>query len=84
MSAAPAPAQSPGPVTKPALPTADTTPAVPRGHVAWKKYLSPILIVLLALTIFEARSYKREHQGEGMIHHWLAQHHMLDWRRPKH
>jgi membrane fusion protein, multidrug efflux system len=51
MSAAPAPAQSPGPVPKPALPTADTTPAVPRGHVAWKKYLSPILIVLLALTI---------------------------------
>jgi len=51
MSAAPAPAQSPGPVAKPALPTADTTPAVPRGHVAWKKYLSPILVVLLALTI---------------------------------
>ncbi|WP_183085063.1 hypothetical protein [Trinickia fusca] len=42
------------------------------------------LLVLLALTIFESRSYKREHNGEGMIHHWLAAHHMLDWRRPKH
>lgn len=42
------------------------------------------LLVLLALTIFESRSYKREHNGEGMIHHWLATHHMLDWRRPKH
>ncbi|CAB3649158.1 hypothetical protein [Trinickia soli] len=42
------------------------------------------LLVLLALTIFESRSYKREHQGEGMVHHWLAQHHMLDWRRTRH
>jgi hypothetical protein len=42
------------------------------------------LLVLLALTIFESRSYKREHNGEGMVHHWLAEHHMLDWRRPKH
>jgi hypothetical protein len=42
------------------------------------------LLVLLALTIFEARSYKREHNGEGYIQHWLATHHMLDWRRPKH
>jgi hypothetical protein len=42
------------------------------------------LLVLLALTLFEARSYKREHDGEGHIHHWLATHHMLDWRRPKH
>ncbi|HWX11757.1 MAG TPA: hypothetical protein VNZ04_07130 [Trinickia sp.] len=41
------------------------------------------LLVLLALTIFESRSYKREH-GEGLIHHWLAAHHMFDWRRPKH
>ncbi|HEV3104644.1 MAG TPA: hypothetical protein VGZ01_03020 [Trinickia sp.] len=42
------------------------------------------LLVLLALTIFESRSYKREHNGEGMIHHWLAEHHMFDRRRPKH
>lgn len=42
------------------------------------------LLVLLALTIFESRSYKRDHNGEGMIHHWLAEHHMLDWRRTRH
>ena len=42
------------------------------------------LLVLLALTIFESRSYKREHQGEGMIHHWLAEHHLFDWRRTRH
>jgi hypothetical protein len=42
------------------------------------------VLVLLGLTIFESRAYRREHQGEGMIHHWLAEHHMLDWRRPKH
>lgn len=42
------------------------------------------LLVLLALTIFEARSYKRDHGGEGMVHHWLAEHHMLDWRRTRH
>jgi hypothetical protein len=42
------------------------------------------LLVLLALTIFESRAYRREHHGEGVIHHWLAEHHMLDWRRPKH
>jgi len=42
------------------------------------------LLVLLALTIFESRSYKRDHGGEGMIHHWLAAHHMLDWRRTRH
>jgi hypothetical protein len=42
------------------------------------------LLVLLALTIFESRSYKREHNGEGMIHHWLAEHHMLNWHRTRH
>jgi hypothetical protein len=41
------------------------------------------LLVLFALTVFESLSYKREH-GEGFIHHWLAAHHMLDWRRTKH
>jgi hypothetical protein len=41
------------------------------------------LLVLLALTVFESRSYKREHNGEGMIHHWLSGHHM-GWHRTKH
>jgi hypothetical protein len=41
------------------------------------------LLVLLGLTIYESRSYKREH-GEGMIHHWLAEHHVFGRRGPKH
>jgi hypothetical protein len=42
------------------------------------------LLVLLGLTIVQWRSYKREH-GEGFIHQWLADRHMLDWHhRPKH
>jgi hypothetical protein len=41
------------------------------------------LLVLLVLTIFESRSYKREH-GKGLIHHWLEAHRIFDWRRPKH
>ena len=28
------------------------------------------LLVLLALSIFESRTYRREHEGEGMLHHW--------------
>jgi hypothetical protein len=47
------------------------------------------LIVLIALSIFESRTYRREHDGEGMLHHWLThQHmhmpHMPHWRRPRH
>lgn len=42
------------------------------------------LLVLLGLSIFESRTYRREHDGEGMMHHWLAAHHMLDWTRRKH
>ena len=52
--------------------------------IAWLVGLAVGLLVLLALTIFESRSYKRDHGGEGMIHHWLAAHHMLDWRRTRH
>ncbi|WP_205783337.1 hypothetical protein [Burkholderia sp. Ac-20344] len=39
------------------------------------------LMVLVALSFFESREYKRNHGGEGMIHHWMAEHHLLDWRR---
>ncbi|BBA41770.1 hypothetical protein CFB40_06955 [Burkholderia sp. AU31652] len=39
------------------------------------------LMVLVALSFFESREYKRNHEGEGMIHHWMAEHHLLDWRR---
>jgi hypothetical protein len=38
------------------------------------------LIILIGLSIFELREYRREHHGEGRIHHWLAAHHLLDWR----
>ncbi|CAD6511989.1 hypothetical protein LMG28727_00522 [Paraburkholderia kirstenboschensis] len=43
------------------------------------------LAVLLALSIFESKTYRREH-GEGMLHHWLAhQHmHMPHWKRRRH
>ncbi|MDR6409966.1 hypothetical protein [Paraburkholderia terricola] len=44
------------------------------------------LLVLLALSIFESREYKREHDGEGMLHHWVThQHmHMPHWMRRRH
>ncbi|WP_164707897.1 hypothetical protein [Paraburkholderia phosphatilytica] len=42
--------------------------------------LSVGLLVLIGLTIFESRLYKREHDGEGMVHHWLAAHHVFDRR----
>jgi hypothetical protein len=44
------------------------------------------LAVLLALTIFESRTYRREHGGEGMLHHWLTHQnmHLPHWKRPRH
>lgn len=43
------------------------------------------LLVLVALSIFESRTYRREHGGEGMVHHWTHEHlHMPHWRRPRH
>ena len=42
------------------------------------------LAVLIGLSIFESRTYRREHNGEGMMHHWLSEHHMLDRIRRKH
>jgi hypothetical protein len=44
------------------------------------------LLVLLALSIFESRTYRREHDGEGMLHHWIThQHvHMPQWIRRRH
>uniref|UniRef100_E1T511 Uncharacterized protein n=1 Tax=Burkholderia sp. (strain CCGE1003) TaxID=640512 RepID=E1T511_BURSG len=43
------------------------------------------LAVLLVLSIFETRTYRREH-GEGMLHHWIThQHvHMPHWMRRRH
>ncbi|MFL9881524.1 hypothetical protein PQR68_07085 [Paraburkholderia agricolaris] len=42
------------------------------------------LLVLLALSIFEARTYRREHDGEGLLHHWIAHQHMPHWMRRRH
>jgi hypothetical protein len=42
------------------------------------------LLVLVGLSIFESRTYRREHNGEGMMHHWLSEHHMLNWTRRRH
>jgi hypothetical protein len=44
------------------------------------------LAVLLALSIFESRTYRHEHNGEGMLHHWLTHQsmHMPHWKRPRH
>ncbi|MGF6772591.1 hypothetical protein P3T18_005085 [Paraburkholderia sp. GAS199] len=42
------------------------------------------LLVLLALSIFESRTYRREHDGEGMLHHWLAHQHMPRWLHRRH
>jgi hypothetical protein len=39
------------------------------------------LLVLLGLSIFESRAYRKEHEGEGMMHHWLAAHHVIGRRR---
>ncbi|HTR10784.1 MAG TPA: hypothetical protein VMJ11_29845 [Paraburkholderia sp.] len=42
------------------------------------------LVVLLGLSIFESRAYRKEHDGEGMMHHWLAEHHVFDRVRRRH
>jgi len=36
------------------------------------------LLVLIGLSIFESKAYRQEHNGEGMMHHWLAEHHVLE------
>jgi membrane fusion protein (multidrug efflux system) len=51
MSASPAPAASDAPVAKPGSPTTNTPPAAPGGPARWRKYLSPILVLLLALAV---------------------------------
>jgi membrane fusion protein (multidrug efflux system) len=51
MSASPVPAASAAPVEKAGPPTTDTAPAAPRGAAQWRKYLSPLLVVLLALAV---------------------------------
>ena len=51
MSASPVPAQTAAPATKPLPPESDKPEAASRTGAAWKKYLTPILVVVLALAV---------------------------------
>jgi membrane fusion protein (multidrug efflux system) len=50
MSASPVSAESAAPVTKPQPPESDK-PAAASRSVGWKKYMAPLLVVVLALTV---------------------------------
>jgi len=52
MSASPAPAESTAPVTKPISAESDKPAAAPHGSAGWKKYVTPLLVVALALAVF--------------------------------
>src|SRR5712672_2372869 len=51
MSASPVPAGSAAPATKSLPPESDKPAAASRGSVGWKKYVTPLLVVVLALAI---------------------------------
>src|SRR5437899_5706062 len=51
MSASPVSAESASPVTKSLPPETDTPPASSHGSVGWKKYVTPLLVVALALAV---------------------------------
>jgi membrane fusion protein (multidrug efflux system) len=52
MSASPVPAESAAPVTKPLPVESDKPAAASRSRVGWKKYVTPLLVVALALAVF--------------------------------
>jgi membrane fusion protein (multidrug efflux system) len=51
MSASPVSAESPAPVTKPLPPESDKPAAPSHGIVGWKKHVTPLLVVALALAV---------------------------------
>jgi membrane fusion protein (multidrug efflux system) len=51
MSTSPVPAGSPTPVSKPVAPRISTDEAVPRRGARWQSYMTPILVVILALAV---------------------------------
>jgi len=51
MSASPVPGESAAPVTKPLSAESDKPAAASRGSNGWKKYLTPLLVVALALAV---------------------------------
>jgi hypothetical protein len=52
MSTSPVPAQSVAPVTKPLPPESDKPAAASHSSAGWKKYVTPVLVVALALAVF--------------------------------
>ncbi len=42
------------------------------------------LAVLVALSVFEVRLFRQQHDGEGIWHHWRAHHPMPAWLRRRH
>src|SRR5260370_1643639 len=51
MSASPVSAESAAPVTKPLPPESDKPAASSQGSVGWKKYVPPLLVVVLGLAV---------------------------------
>jgi membrane fusion protein (multidrug efflux system) len=51
MSTSPLPAGSPTPVSKPVPPKISTDEAAPRRGARWQSYITPILVVILALAV---------------------------------
>ncbi len=51
MSASPVSAESAAPVTKPLPPESDKPASASRGSVGWKKYVTPLLVVVLAVAV---------------------------------
>src|ERR1700690_1859869 len=51
MSTSPVPAGSAPPISKPVPPKISTDQAVPRQGAGWPNYITPILVVLLALAV---------------------------------
>jgi membrane fusion protein, multidrug efflux system len=52
MSTSPVPGESAAPVTKPLPPESDRSAASSHGNAGWKKFVTPILVVALALAVF--------------------------------
>ena len=52
MSASPAPIPSAAPEAKQAPPKTDAAPVQARNGVTWKKYISPVFVLLLGLAVF--------------------------------
>jgi len=51
MSTSPVPAKSAAPVAKPLPPESDKSPAASHSSAGWKKYVTPLLVVALALAV---------------------------------